>query len=102
MKKISFSKNAKLNKVLNAIYVDLLSIHDTEAESVQEIVRYRNSFPKEADYNLYQYGNLLIWDGDIVELYKDYKSLKKASIDKIRDVYKKQVGYIARYILSNN
>lgn len=32
MKKISFSKNAKLNKVLNAIYVDLLSIHDTEAE----------------------------------------------------------------------
>lgn len=102
MKTISFSKNAKLNKVLNAIYMDLLSIHGTEVESIQEIARYRDSFPKEADFNLYQYGNLLIWDGDIVELYKDYKSLKKASTDKIRTIYKKQVGYVARYILSNN
>lgn len=102
MKKISFSKNAKLNKVLNAIYVDLLQMRDTESESIQEIRHYKDSFPKETDFNLYQYGNLLIYNGEIANLYSDYKSLKNASIDKLINIYKRQIRYVANYILSNN
>lgn len=102
MKTINFSKNAKLNKVLNAIYVDLMQIRDTESESIQEIKQYKDSFPKEMDFNLYQYGNLLIYNNEIADLYSDYKSLKNASIDKLTSIYKRQIRYIANYILSNN
>lgn len=102
MKTISFSKNAKLNKVLNSIYTDLLQIHDTELESIQEIQHYKENFPKETDFNLYQYGNLLIYNGDIVNLYSEYRSLKNVSIDKLINIYKRQIRYVANYILTNN
>lgn len=102
MKKISFSKNAKLNKVLNVIYVDLLQMRDIESESIQEIRHYKDSFPKETDFNLYQYGNLLISNNEIADLYSSYKSLKNASIDKLISIYKRQIRYVANYILSNN
>lgn len=102
MESIKFSKNAKLNHVLNDIYNSLLSISDTERESIQEIQRYKDSFPREVDFNLYQYGNLLVYNNDIETLYKDYKSLKNASIDKLISIYKRQVRYIANYILANN
>ena len=101
MKAIKFSQNAKLNKVLNDIYDSLLSIHDTKSESIAEIKHYKDNFPEELDYNLYQYGNLLIWDIDIEELYRDYKSLQKSSIESIRNIYKRQVRYVANYILTN-
>lgn len=102
MKTISFSKNAKLNKVLNNIYIELLQIHETESESIEEIKHYKNSFPKETDFNLYQYGNLLICNNEIVDLYKEYKSLKNVSIDKLINIYKRQIRYVANYILANN
>lgn len=97
-----FSKNAKLNKVLNEIYDELLSIHDTERESIEEIEHYKKEFPRELDYNLFQYGNLLIYNGDIEKLYSNYKSLKTASMDKLINIYKRQIRYVANYILNNN
>lgn len=102
MGNITFSKNAKLNNVLNSIYASLLNIRDTKEESIQEIQHYKNSFPRESDFNLYQYGNVLIYNHEIKELYKEYKSLQRVSIDKLIEIYKRQVGYIVRYILSNN
>lgn len=102
MKTISFSKNAKLNKVLNNIYIDLLQIRDTERESIAEIKHFKNSFPKEIDFNLYQYGCMLIANNDIISLYSDYKSLQRASIEKLINIYKRQIRYVANYILSNN
>lgn len=91
MKKLS--KNAKLNNVLNSIYDDLMEL------GIEEVKRYYNEFKYETDYNLYQYGNVLIYNDDIRELYKEYKSLKKASMDKIIEIYKRQVGYIARMMI---
>ena len=101
MKSIKFSQNAKLNKVLNDIYNSLLNLSDTRKESINKIKHYKDNFSKELDYNLYEYGNLLIWDGDMKDLYKDYKSLQKSSIKSIRNIYKRQVRYVANYILTN-
>ena len=101
MKAINFSKNAKLNLVLNDIYDSLLSIHDTEEESIEEIKHFQKEFKSEVDYNLYQYGNLRIWNYDIKNLYKDYKSLKNASDEKLQSIYKRQVRYVSDYILRN-
>lgn len=102
MKSVKFSKNQKLNFVLNDIYFLLLEMCETEKESIQEIKRYKENFPNELDYNLYQYGNLLVYNDQIQNLYSDYKSLQKVSIDKLIETYKRQVRYVANYILSNN
>lgn len=102
MKAIKFSKNQKLNFVLNDIYFSLLEMCETEKESIQEIKRYKENFPNELDYNLYQYGNLLVYNDQIRNLYSDYKSLQKVSIDKLIEIYKRQIRYVANYILDNN
>lgn len=89
-----FSKNKKLNYVLNDIYSYLVEM------GKDEIKRYMKDFPYKADYNIYQYGNMRIYNDEIIKLYKNYKCLKNASIDKLIDIYKRQVGYMARLIIN--
>lgn len=90
-----FSKNVKLNTALNGIYEDL------EEFGVEEVKRYYNEFKNEQDYNIAQYGNLLIYYADIREFYKNagYKSMEKMSDSKVWDIYKRQVGYVARRMI---
>ena len=94
----NFSKNKKLNTVLNSIYEDLQEL------GIDEIKRYYNEFKFEPDYNIAQYGNLLIYYYDIREFYKNsgYKSFEKMSDSKVWEIYKRQVGYVARKILREN
>lgn len=89
---IKFSKNKKLNTVLQAIYDDLQEL------GTDEIKRYKREFKNETDFNIAQYGNLLCYYNDIRQFYKDagYKSLYKLSDGKIWDIYKRQAGYVAR------
>ena len=89
-----FSKNKKLNYVLNDIYSYLMEM------GKDEIKRYMKDFSYKADYNIYQYCNRRVYNDEIKELYKDYKSLKNASIDKLINIYKRQVGYMARLIIN--
>ena len=95
----NFSSNKKLEQVLSKIKDQLLSIHDTPEESINEIKHYKKEFPREIDYNLYQYGNVLIYNDEIRDLYSDYASLKNASDDKLVEIYKRQVGYVARELV---
>ena len=69
----NFSKNKKLNTALNGIYEDLQEL------GINEIKRYYNEFKNEPDFNIAQYGNLLIYYYDIKEFYKNsgYKSFEK-------------------------
>lgn len=96
MKKIS--KNSKLNAVLNEIYEDLQEM------GLSEICRYRANFDREPDYNIVQYGNLLIYYYDVREMYKraGYKSMDKMSDSQIWEIYKRQVGYIAEMMFQGN
>lgn len=89
MKKIS--KNVKLNAVLNEIANDL------EEMGMNEVRRYRENFPRETDYNIVQYGNLLIYYYDVREMYKraGYKTMDKWSDSRVWETYKRQVGYMA-------
>lgn len=92
---LKLSTNKKLNAVLNAIYDDLSEM------GVDEIRRYKKDFPREADYNIAQHGNALVYYNDIYKMYRDagYKSTDKYSPARIWETYKRQVGYIARQIL---
>lgn len=89
---INFSKNAKLNAVLNEIAEDLQEM------GRNEVIRYFNEFKREIDYNIVQYGNLLIYYDDVREMYRrnGYKSIERMSNNKLWDIYKAQVGYVAR------
>ena len=90
-----FSKNVKLNTVLMGIYEDLKEF------GIEEVKRYMGEFKHEPDYNIAQYGNMLIYFYDIREFYKNagYKSMEKMSDSKIWEIYKRQVGYVARILL---
>lgn len=91
----NFSKNKKLNTALNGIYEDLQEL------GINEIKRYYNDFKNEVDFNIAQYGNMLIYYYDIKEFYKNagYKSIEKMSDSKVWEIYKRQVGYVARKML---
>ena len=89
-----FSKNKKLNYVLNDIYSYLMEL------GKDDIKRYMHDFPYEIDYNIYQFGNMRIYYSEIKELYKDYKCLKNASIDKLINIYKRQIRYMANLIVN--
>ena len=93
-----FSKNQKLNNVLTSIYDSLQEL------GVEEVKRYYNEFSNEIDYNIAQYGNLLVYHYQVRELYKEYKSLAlgKISDTKLWNIYKRQVGYVARLMLKEN
>lgn len=101
---MKYSKNIKLNNVLNNIENQLLEMCDTKEESVSEIKRYIKEFPHETDFNIAQYGNLLVYYADIYKFYADngYKSVSKYSTEKLWETYKRQVGYVARIIYKTN
>lgn len=96
-----YSPNKKLETALCGIEQDLLTMRDTPEESLNNIRRYVQEFPKEPDYNLAQYGNLMIYYSQVREFYRDcgYKSMQRESDDKIWTTYLKQVGYVAKQLL---
>lgn len=98
-----YSVNEKLNNVLTMIEEQLLSIHDTREESIAEIKHYMKNFPKEVDYNLYQYGHLLVASVDIRQMYLNagYISMMRMSDEQICNRYMAQIGHVARQLVSN-
>lgn len=95
---IKFSKNKKLNDVLTNILIDYLE--DTPEETLALFKQYYVFNKREVDYNLAQYGCGRIYYSELDALYKNYKSLKYLSYNKLWEIYKRQTGYIARYILN--
>lgn len=60
-------------------------------------------YPNEPDYNIAQYGNMLVYYWKIREMYINagYKTFEnnKISESKMWEIYKRQVGYVARQII---
>lgn len=94
---INYSKNKKLNGLLNDIHDEVLEL------GIEEILHYHDEFKGIIDFNIVQYGNLRIYYDDIRELYEKngYKSIKNWSDEKIWNTYKRQVGYIVRNIVGD-
>lgn len=94
---MKYSKNVKLNTVLNQIENDLICL------GLTEIKRYMKEFPNEPDYYIAEYGNMMIYYSQIREMYlgAGYKtfSISRISNTKMWNIYKRQVGYVARQII---
>lgn len=95
-----FSRCKKLQGVLTEIYADLLEISDTEEQSRNEIKRYCKEFKFESDCNIAAYGNVLIYYYDVRNFYRKhgYKTAERLSDRALWEIYRRQVGYIARLI----
>lgn len=96
---MKYSKNVKLNTVLNQIEENLLQF------GKDEIKRYMKEYPNEPDYNIVDYGNMLIYYWEIRKMYikSGYKSFEdnRISDSKMWKIYKRQVGYVARELTKN-
>ena len=94
---MKYSKNAKLDNVLNQIENQLTYLE------LSEIARYMQDYPNELDYNIVQYGNMLVYYWEIRKMYINagYKTFEnnKISDSKMWEIYKRQVGYVARQIM---
>lgn len=102
---IKFSANKKLNAILNDIHYDLIHMAATKKESISEIKRYKREFPREPDYNIAQYGNLIIYYDDVRKAYKKAgygSSVGKMSDNRLWETYKRQVGWVVRYIVDHS
>lgn len=88
-------------KVLPYIEHQLLSMCNTKEESLSEIKRYMENFPHEPDFNIVQYGNLLVYYNQIREFYRDCgcKSIENKSDDYVWETYKKNVGHVADQLI---
>lgn len=97
----TFSRHKKLNNALNGI-IEQFKYAFPECYK-EETIRYMKEFKTEIDYNIAQYGNLLIYYTDIRKFYDKcgYKTRRYSDII-LWERYKRQVGYIARYIAKNN
>ena len=100
---VKWSINKKLNTGLQAIADSLLEMCNTPEESLSEIKRYMREFPKEPDYNIAQYGNLLVYYDEIREFYKNCgyseKGVARRSNDNLWKTYKYQVGSVAQCLI---
>lgn len=89
-------------KALPHIEHQLLSMCDTKEESLSKIKRYMEHFPHEPDFNIVQYGNLLVYYNQLREFYHDCgcESMEDKSDDEVWETYKKHVGYVANKLLN--
>ena len=107
---MKYSNNKKLNTLLNCIESDIINAFSYYADGrengrgiIDEIERYKKTFPNELDYEVAQHGNLLVYISDVRELYRNcgYKITEKFSSSKIWKTYCIQVGYVCNEILRN-
>lgn len=100
----------KANILLNNIYDDIMDNENLTYNNFYELKRYFTTFKSEPDYNVAQYGNLLIYYWQVRELFTEsgYKyasdKLKNGEFKISDDVlwlrYKQLVGRVVDYILS--
>lgn len=100
---MKYSNNKKLDTVLTGIEEQIIyGLGDGSREAAAaEISRYAKEFKKEPDFNIAQYGNVLVYYADVYEFYRSagYKSTDNYSAAKIWETYCRQVGYVARQIM---
>lgn len=104
--------NARRNKALNGVYDDIVYTF-TKEYYISEVKRYKSTFPYEHDYNIAQYGNLLVYYDSVRKFLFDcgypkfmekFKQKGKANEYRIPDFevwefYKGLVRQVADYIV---
>lgn len=109
-----FELSELYKRVDNKNFLEKFAYHLLNHMSINEVKRYVKEFPKELDFNIYQYGNLDVYDYD---LYKSlyYMGLRTKAVmnyhnnvdvvpfpykhrEAVRNEYKKAIRYTVRYI----
>ena len=60
------AKTWNTNEIREKLFNDILDyMGETREEAIHEIKRYMKAFPNETDYNIYQYGNMAIYNDQV-------------------------------------
>lgn len=91
-------KNAALKAAIQS------QLKELGLEEIKHYVFTFNDWRKYPDYNLAEYGNLLVYFDDIRDLYRKcgYRWAEYASDMKLWESYKRIVGYTASQMIANN
>lgn len=106
MENVTYKKlsvNPKYNALLESIYNDLMNFYGgNPEESVREIRRYAREFPHEIDYNIAQYGNVLVYYKQVRDRFLECgyspRTVDRMSNDRIWRIYRSNVGYVVRQL----
>lgn len=71
---------------------------------LEEMKRYYKEFKNQLDYNIAQYGNLLIYYTEVRDFYKDlnFTDYLNYSDEKIWEQYKKDIGIVVRKMIGGD
>lgn len=98
-----YSINRATNALMMSVEEQLMCIHDTKQESLEEIVRYVREFPLEGDYNIAQYGCVLVYYYQVRECYEEagYK-VSRIGDQSLWESYKRVVGRVVRCLVKEH
>lgn len=96
-----YSELPNLDKVLVSIEESIWDIYKTKEECLNELKRYAKAFPHEPDYNVAQYGRLLVSSYQVREMYNEcgYKPKSELNDDQIWELYLHQVGHVVKQLI---
>lgn len=76
-------KQTKTRKLIDLLKHELLeNLGDNQENALKEIIRYKENFPRELDYNIYSYGNIRPYYSQIREFF-DSVPMKVSGNDEI-------------------
>ena len=90
--------------LMQDIEESLLSMRDTEEESITDVLLYSQDHADEVDFMIAQHGNLLIGFNDVFRLYREHglTTVDDMPINVVWEMYRRDVGIAARRILNNH
>lgn len=101
MRHYLYSTNPKAEAFFRSCVDDLLTIYpDNRKESLLQCEDYYVNFPGAADYNIAQFGNVLIYYDDVREVMRacGYK-VGRYTDSQIWDYYRRMIGAACRWLL---
>lgn len=107
------AKTWNTNEVREKFFNDILEyMGETKEEACNEIRRYMKQFPNETDYNIYQYGNLAVYNNQVWEhMHKLGIENKLMTLSKenpndygvqLSNLYKRGIRNAINYAISKN
>ena len=86
--------------ILEIVKESLLEWCENEEESLSEVRRYMDEFPKEPDYNIVQHGNLLVYYNDIRLFYnRNNYDVTDMNDEEVWEMYKMHVGKSVKQLM---
>lgn len=96
-------KTTKTRKLLDLLKHELLeNLGDNQEEALKEIIRYKDNFPHELDYNIYSYGNIRPYYSQIRDFFNSIPMKISCDNEVMCNRYKYYIRKAVRELIAEN